>query len=55
MGILSLLLACAFVLAGPSIAGSSEGGLPGAGAFSYIGWTAAQGADDRGRDIGLLA
>lgn len=34
---LSFILACAFVLAGPSIAGSSDGGLPGIGTFSYNG------------------
>jgi hypothetical protein len=34
---LSFILAFAFVLAGPSIAGSSDGGLPGAGTFAYSG------------------
>ncbi len=31
----SFILAFAFIVAGPSLAGSSEGNLPGAGAFSY--------------------
>jgi hypothetical protein len=33
----SLILAFAFVLAGPSMAGSSAGNLPGAGTFAYSG------------------
>ena len=37
MRTLSFFLAFAFVLAGPSIAGSLEGGLPGIGAFTYNG------------------
>jgi hypothetical protein len=35
MRTLSFILAFAFILAGPSIAGSAENTLPGAGAFSY--------------------
>jgi hypothetical protein len=35
MRTISFILAFAFILAGPSMAGSSDGGLPGAGAFSY--------------------
>jgi hypothetical protein len=31
----SFILAFAFIVAGPSLAGSSEGNLPGAGVFSY--------------------
>lgn len=42
MRTLSFMLACAFVLAGSSVAGSSEGSLPGIGAFSYIGPTITQ-------------
>lgn len=37
MRTLSFILAVAFILAGPSTAGSSDGGLPGVGAFSYKG------------------
>jgi hypothetical protein len=37
MRTLSLLLAVAFVLAGPSVAGSSASGLPGIGTFAYNG------------------
>ena len=33
----SFILAFAFFLAGPSLAGSSEGDLPGIGTFSYNG------------------
>jgi hypothetical protein len=33
----SFLLALAFVLAGPSLAGSSDNGLPGIGTFAYNG------------------
>lgn len=33
----SFILALAFVLAGPSIAGSADGSLPGIGTFSYGG------------------
>ena len=35
MRTVSLILALAFILAGPSIAGSSDSSLPGAGTFSY--------------------
>jgi hypothetical protein len=35
MRTISLILGFAFVLAGPSIAGSSDGSLPGIGTFSY--------------------
>ena len=34
---LSFLLALAFVVAGPSLAGPSDGGLPGIGTFVYGG------------------
>jgi len=34
---LSFVLACAFLLVGPSMAGSSEKGLPGVGTFAYNG------------------
>lgn len=37
MKMLSLILAFAFVLVGPSLAGSSETGLPGIGTFAYNG------------------
>jgi hypothetical protein len=37
MRTLSLILAVAFVLAGPSLAGSADAGLPGIGTFSYNG------------------
>jgi hypothetical protein len=36
MRTISFILAFAFVLAGPSLAGSSDGSLPGAGTFSYV-------------------
>jgi hypothetical protein len=35
MRTLSFILAVAFVLVGPSLAGSSDGGLPGIGTFAY--------------------
>ena len=35
MRTISFILAFAFILAGPSIAGSSDGSLPGIGTFSY--------------------
>lgn len=35
MRTLSFILAFAFVLTGPSIAGSADNSLPGVGAFSY--------------------
>ena len=35
MRILSLILACAFVLAGSTMAGSVDGSLPGIGTFNY--------------------
>jgi hypothetical protein len=34
---ISFILAFAFVLVGPSLAGSSDNGLPGIGTFSYNG------------------
>lgn len=34
---MSFILAFAFVLAGSSVAGTAEGGLPGIGTFSYNG------------------
>jgi hypothetical protein len=37
MRTLSFILAFAFVVAGPSIAGSSDAGLPGIGTFAYNG------------------
>lgn len=37
MRTISFILAFAFVLAGPSIAGSSDQNLPGAGTFAYHG------------------
>jgi hypothetical protein len=37
MKTLSFLLACAFLLVGPSMAGSSDTGLPGIGTFAYSG------------------
>jgi len=40
----SFVLAFAFIIGGPSLAGSSEGNLPGAGTFSYNGPSAAPGA-----------
>ncbi|WP_322517319.1 hypothetical protein SR870_07200 [Rhodopseudomonas palustris] len=49
MRTLSLILACAFVVAGPSVAGSSQGALPGVGAFSYIGF--GSGSSDLGSPI----
>ncbi len=40
----SFILAFAFILAGPSIAGSSDNGLPGIGTFSYNGASVATSA-----------
>jgi hypothetical protein len=37
MRILSFILAFAFVLVGPSLAGSSDNSLPGIGTFAYSG------------------
>ena len=37
MRTMSFILAFAFLLAGPSIAGVSDSGLPGVGTFSYNG------------------
>jgi hypothetical protein len=37
MRTLSFILAFAFILAGPSLAGTSDGNLPGIGTFSYNG------------------
>jgi len=37
MRTISFILAFAFILAGPSMAGSSENGLPGIGTFAYSG------------------
>ena len=37
MRTISFILAFAFILAGPSIAGSSDSGLPGIGTFPYNG------------------
>ena len=37
MRTLSFILAFAFILAGPSMAGSSDKGLPGIGTFTYNG------------------
>ncbi|MCG6204421.1 hypothetical protein LPW26_07230 [Rhodopseudomonas sp. HC1] len=36
MRTLSLILACAFLVSGASMAGSSEGSLPGIGTFTYL-------------------
>jgi hypothetical protein len=41
MRTLSFVLAFAFVLVGPSLAGSSDNGLPGVGTFAYSGSPAA--------------
>lgn len=35
MRTISFILGFAFILAGPSVAGSSDGSLPGIGTFSY--------------------
>jgi len=37
MRTISFILACAFILAGPSMAGSSDNGVPGIGTFTYSG------------------
>lgn len=37
MRTLSFILAFAFILAGPSMAGSTDGALPGIGTFAYNG------------------
>ena len=37
MRTISFILAFAFLMAGPSVAGSVDGGLPGIGTFSYNG------------------
>jgi hypothetical protein len=37
MRMLKYMLACAFVLAGSSMAGTVDGGLPGIGTFAYSG------------------
>jgi hypothetical protein len=37
MRTLSLMLACAFVLVGSSVAGSTDHNLPGVGTFAYSG------------------
>jgi hypothetical protein len=37
MRMLGFMLACAFVLAGSTMAGSADGGLPGVGTFAYSG------------------
>ncbi|MEA2895922.1 MAG: hypothetical protein QOJ84_1537 [Bradyrhizobium sp.] len=37
MRTISFILAFAFILAGPSMAGTSDGSLPGIGTFSYGG------------------
>ena len=41
MRTISFILAFAFILAGPSMAGSSDQGLPGVGTFAYSGSTLA--------------
>jgi hypothetical protein len=47
MRTLSFILALAFVLAGPSLAGSSNNGLPGVGTFAYNGSAIATSAPSR--------
>ena len=37
MRTMSLILACAFLFGGASVAGSSEGSVPGVGTFTYLG------------------
>lgn len=37
MRAMSLILACTFVLTASSVAGSSEGSMPGVGTFAYVG------------------
>ncbi|MGM4917858.1 hypothetical protein [Tardiphaga sp. 813_E8_N1_3] len=37
MRTISFILALAFILAGPSVAGSVDGGLPGIGTFAFAG------------------
>ena len=44
MRTISFMLAFAFILAGPSIEGSADSNLPGAGAFSYSGSAMPSGA-----------
>ena len=44
MRTISFILAFAFILAGPSMAGSSDNGLPGIGTFSYNGSPVTSGA-----------
>jgi hypothetical protein len=44
MRTLSFILAFAFVLAGPSMVGSSDNGLPGIGTFAYNGSSIANSA-----------
>jgi hypothetical protein len=46
MRTLSFLLAFGFVLAGPSMAGSSDGGVPGIGTFAYNGSSIATSAPE---------
>jgi len=41
MRTISFILACAFVVAGPSMTGPSDHGLPGIGSFAYSGPTMA--------------
>jgi hypothetical protein len=46
MRTVSFILAFAFILAGPSMAGSSDNGLPGVGTFSYNGSPATTSASE---------
>jgi hypothetical protein len=46
MRTLSFILAFAFILAGPSMAGSSDNGLPGIGTFAYNGSPLASSASE---------
>ena len=47
MRTISFILAFAFILAGPSMAGSSDQGLPGVGTFAYSGSPLANPASSR--------
>ena len=56
MRTISFILAFAFILAGPSMAGSSDQHLPGVGTFAYHGSPVASAcvpADRRGRQLSV--